>query len=250
MAFSVKATLVAFQGDPDRYPCHAMLEIGSEVIFDGAELKGKMCADVMPLIANACLTLQVAGPRYVPPGYYNIFWYAANSSFDPAKAVYDGNGFTPVNREYDEPPHHLRDLQPPGSFRWPPTKGRTVAKDFCVQCPDNRTAAVFKMEAFDLATAGYQLPYTRRQITIMDRVNKAGGTWPVDKILELYDDFEINDIYPTLHSEVINPMLEELELLGFAVICDGKVTVTKKGADRVARYKTEIPAEHAKALKL
>jgi len=250
MAFSVKATLIAFQGDPDHYPCHAMLNIGDEIIFDGAELKGKMCTDVMPLIAQGCTTLHAAGPRYVPPGYYNLFWYCCDNGIDPSKARYDGNGFSPYNMKYDEPKHHLSDLMPVGAFQWPPSKGRTVAKEFTILCPDVRTAAVFKMEAFDLATAGYGLPYTRREITIMDRVNKAGGTWPIDKISELYDDFEINEIYPTLVPEMIIPMIEELEVLDFVTVSDGKVTITQKGVDRVARYKTEIPAEHAEALKL
>jgi uncharacterized repeat protein (TIGR04076 family) len=64
MAFSVKATLIGFQGDPVRYPCHAMLNIGDEVIWDGAELKGAMCADSMPQIVNAIVTLQATGPRF------------------------------------------------------------------------------------------------------------------------------------------------------------------------------------------
>jgi uncharacterized repeat protein (TIGR04076 family) len=152
---------IGFQGDPVRYPCHAMLNIGDEVIWDGAELKGAMCADSMPQIVNAIVTLQATGPRFTSPGFYNLFWYSVNSDFDKGKAKYDGNGFTPINREYEEPPHHVRDLLPPGGFTWPPSKERVVAKDVCVMCADPRTAAVFKLEAFDLATAGYHLPYTR-----------------------------------------------------------------------------------------
>jgi len=250
MAFSVKATLIGFLGDAQRYPCHAMLNIGDEIIFDGAELKGKMCPDILPLIANACHTLQVMGPRYVPPSYYSVFWYTANSVPDASKIPYDGNGFANVLETYHEPRHHLTDLLPPGAFQWPPVKERVVAREFCVQCPDIRTAAMFKMEAFDLATAGYALPYTRRQITIMDRVNKAGNAWPTGKIRELYDEFELNEIYPPLVDEVIGPMHEELELLDFVTMQGGVVTVTDKGAGRVARYKGEIPAEHAEALKL
>jgi hypothetical protein len=204
----------------------------------------------MPLIAEACTTLHSAGPRYIPPGYYNVFWYVSDNGADPDKARYDGNGFTPYNRMYDESKHHLRDLMPPGAFQWPPSKGRTVAKDYTILCPDVRTAAAFKIEAFDLATAGHGLPYTRREMTIMDRIHKAGGICPIDSIAGLYNDFEINEIYPTLVPEVIVPMIEELEVLGFSTVSDGKVTITQKGIDRVARYKTEIPAEHVEALKL
>jgi len=250
MPFSVKATLVEFLGDLEHYPCHAMLKEGDEVIFDGAELKGRMCANVMPLLADACEKLHSTGPRYVPPGHYNLFWYTCDNGVDPKKAKYDGNGFSPFGMCFKEPKHHFRDLMPPGAFQWPPSTGRTVEKDYMVLCPDIRTSAAFKMEAFDLATAGHGLPYTRREMTIMDRVNKAGNSHPVDRIQDLFSDYEINEIYPTLVPEMIEPMLEELCVLDFAVIQDGRISITQKGIDRVARYKTEIPAEHVEALKL
>ena len=117
-------------------------------------------------------------------------------------------------------------------------------------CPDLRTAATWKIEAYDLATAGHGLPYTRRQITIMDRVTKAGGSYKINKILDLYNEFEINEIYPSLVLPMVREMIEELELLEFATTKDGIVTITPKGIDRVARYKTEIPMEHVEALKL
>ncbi len=250
MSFSVKATLVAFLADAERYPCHAMLNIGDEVTFDGAEIKGKMCPHVVPQLTNAMIQMFMCGPRYINPGYYNLFWYASNSVSAPEKAIYDGNGFTPVLEAYDEPRYHTRCLQDPNAFQWPPAKGRPVAKDATVICPDSRTSAMFKVEAYDLATAGDALPYTRRQITMMDRVAKNGGKWPVEKIMDLYTDFEKYEIYPPMSNELIVPMLEELEVLGYAEIVDGEFAVTKLGEDRVARYKAEIPEEDAKSLKL
>lgn len=117
-------------------------------------------------------------------------------------------------------------------------------------CPDGRTGAVFKVEAFDLATGGHGLPYTRRQLTIMDRINKTEGPYPADKIIELYTEFEQSEIYPPLSAEIVDMMLEELEIIDFITISDGKVSVTKNGAERVAKYKMEIPADHAAAMGL
>lgn len=250
MPFSVKATLVAFQADPEHYPCHACLHIGDEVIWDGQELHGKMCPDVMPLIAQAAYALQTAGPRYKNPGFYNLFWYAGNSAIDLEKKKYDGNGFRPILEQWDNPSPHVCCLQDPNAFHWPPAKGRPVMRDVMVMCPDSRTGACFKVEAFDLATAGYQLPYTRREITIMDRIAKAGGSCAMDKIIDLYNDFERDEIYPPLTIEIVEPMVEELETLDFVTVQDGVVSVTEKGVARVARYKTEIPTEDAEALKL
>lgn len=250
MPFSVKAILVDFIGDPENYPCHAMLNVGDVMTFDGAELKGKCCSDSLPALADAMTKVMTAGPRYKDPGYYNLFWHSVNSAPDPERAKFDGNGFVPINHPFEHPAHHVSNLTPPGGFCWPPTEERVACKDIMVMCPDLRTAATWKIEVFDLATAGHQLPYTRREMTIMDRVAKAGGTYEIAKIPELYDDFELNDIYPTLVPSMILEMIEELEILDFATSKDGLLTITQKGKDRVAHYITEIPPEHAEALKL
>ncbi|MCL1895380.1 MAG: hypothetical protein FWG03_02400 [Clostridiales bacterium] len=250
MPFSTKATLIAFQADVEHYPCHAKLSIGDTVTFDGAELKGEMCPHVMPQIANALYTLFLAGPRYVNPGYYNLFWYACGSSADPSKECFDGNGWNPVNKEFVTSPYHVSCLQDPRAFRWPPNETRDVMKDVCIVCPDTRTAAVFKAEPYDLATAGSELPYTRREITILDRVNKAGGPFPINQILSLFSEKERLEIYPPLSPVIIGAMLEELEALHFIKLARGQVSATETGAARVALYKTEIPAGHAKALGL
>jgi hypothetical protein len=227
-----------------------MLNIGDVVTFTGGEIIGKMCPDMAPPLANALYIMYAAGPRYVNPGRYNLFWYSCNSNLDSSKARYDGNGFSPINEEFETPLHHVADLQDPLAFHWPPSPARSVMKDLCVMCPDGRTGAVFKIEAFDLATGGHALPYTRRQITIMDRINKAGGSYPVGAIEALYTKFECDEIYPPFSSSIIDMMLEELEVIGFITITDGKATVTKRGADRVAKYKADIPADHAEAMGL
>ncbi|MGI6072661.1 MAG: hypothetical protein ACOX75_06625 [Lachnospiraceae bacterium] len=250
MPFSTQATLVAFVGDPERYPCHSMLKIGDKVTFNGEELKGKMCPDVMPKLAEMLNIVYTAGPRYVIPAHYSQFWFSVNSVFDPDYKKYDGNGWRPINEMYDEPEYHVRCLQDPNAFQWPIPDENKVLTDITIMCPDSRTGAIFKIEAFDLATAGQCLPYTRRAITMMDRVAKTGGAYPLDKVIDLYTEKELYDIYPPMSKVLIGMMAEEVSLLDFATVKDGMITITEKGKERVARYKTEIPAEDAEALGL
>jgi len=251
MPFSIKVTLVEFRGDTERYPCHATMNVGDELIFDGLEFKGKICAHTIPVLAPHINTLYKTGPRFINPGYYNLFWSATLSEKDLSMKQYDGNGNRNVFEKHEEPKYHMTCLSDPDAWYWPPRDNREDRKHVLrAMCPDLRTAAVFNIEAYDLATAGDALPFTRRQMTIMDRVHKAGGTWPVDKILDLYTEFEILKIYPPLSEIIIPPMLDDLESLSYAIVKDGNVTITKEGADRVARYKTEIPAEDVEALKL
>lgn len=248
--FAVKFTLVDFKGDPERYPCHAMLNIGDEVTFDGAEFKGKMCIYALQAMMPVIYELYRTGPRYINPHSYNLFWNATLSTSAPDMEMYDGNGFKNYFGRYDEPPYHLISLMDPDAWHWPPIDNREQRKHAAmVMCPDVRTAAVFKVEAYDLATAAEGVPFTRRQMTIMDRVHKSGGAYPIAGIMELYTEFERNEIYPPLSDVMVREMIEELESLGYVKIGDGSVTVTEKGVQRVARYKDEIPEEHAKALK-
>jgi len=250
MPFKVKAVLTAWLGDTERYPCHHMCEIGDEITYDGMCMSGSICPDMLPRLGELMAAMHVAGPRYVDPGYYYSFWYAPPSIVNTDLAVYDGNGFEPVLETIEEPPFHMRHLQDPKSFNWPPHPERTVAKDVTMICPDLRTSGLFVFSCYDLADCGQDLPYFRRQMTIMDRIAKAGGSYEKLKIGELYDEFELMKIYPPLVKEMILPLCEELVLIGFATEEDGILTVTDAGKERVARFKAESPPEVVEALKL
>ena len=252
MAFAVKATLVAFWGDVERYPCHAMLKIGDTVTFDGAEIKGRFCADTMTRIVDAMYKVFLAGPRYIDPSYYDNFWYAPLSTADPSKTAYDGNGWTPALDASEYPERKPGRLQSSDAHSWPPADRYPFMTETTVKCPDARTSAVFLIEAYDLASGGGRSnPFFRRQITIMDRIAKSEGrSWPIDKVQELYTDFELYEVYPPLVKELYVPGIRELEILGFAEIKDGIVTITEKGVQRVARFKDETTPDVIDALKL
>lgn len=258
MPFQVRAKLVAWLGDPVKYPCHHMYEIGDEIIYDGESLIGSVCPDMFKELGRLMNEVHNAGPRYVETGYYLPFWYAPCSKANPEKAKYDGNGFDNVLETIIEPKYHLRTMQDPNSFNWPPCHERIVAKQVSMFCPDIRTSGLFTFEAFDLSVKGQDKPHGRRQMTIMDRVWKQPDhSYRIERIGEdLYDDFERMEIYPPVVPEYVRGLIDEMRLLDYAVIEDegdmmqGKITITQKGADCVARFKASLTPEEVEALKL
>ncbi len=247
--FKVKATVVGMLGDVEKYPCHFNHKIGDEIIWTGAEFKGRMCPAVMPMIAEKAAALYAAGPRYVNPGYYYPFWYSPVSVYDPSYKKYDGIGFKPVLKTLEDLKYGMSLLRPADSFRWPPHPERTVAKDIMLICPDFRTSVVFKLEAFDLADDGDCVTYFRRMMSILNRVLPKPGI-AVDKILNEFTKEEIEQIYPSLSQILVQALVEELELMGYLEIRDGKATVTDKGKKKLEDFKANLTAEEREALKM
>lgn len=249
MPFKVKATLVKFLGDTKKYPCHFLHKIGDEIIWDGEKLIGRVCPDVLPLLIPIMHAVRYAGPRYLNPMYYAPFWYASLSIFDPTMKKYDGVGWKVVKEKIIEPPYHMTSLQPSGAFQWPPASERIVLKDLTVICPDTRTAAVFKVEAFDLSDAGYDIPYFRRQMMILHKIMQKPGI-EVDKILDEFTEEEKCEIYPPLSPVLIEALLEELNLLKYIEIRDRKVYVTEKGEKKFESFKKTLSEEEKHVLRL
>jgi uncharacterized repeat protein (TIGR04076 family) len=247
--FKVKATVVGFLGDTKRYPCHFNHKIGDEVIWDGEKFIGRLCGSVWPALIPKVNALWSAGPRYIDPAYYYPFWYASLSVSDPSQKKYDGIGFKSVLKTIVEPPYHLAHLQPPEAFRWPPHPEKTIAKDIMLICPDTRTSMVMKLEAFDLSDKGYDIPYFRRQMAILSKVSQKPGI-NVNKILNEFSKKQIEEIYPPLSPILIQCLVEELELLGFLKIQNGKTSITKKGQKKLEEFKTSLSATERKALRI
>jgi uncharacterized repeat protein (TIGR04076 family) len=247
--FKVKATVVGFLGNIERYPCHFGHKVGDEVIWDGEKFIGRLCGSVWPALIPKVNALWSAGPRYVEPAYYYPFWYASLSESDPGQKKYDGLGFKNVLKTIVEPPSHLAHLQPPDAFKWPPHGERTIAKDIMVTCPDTRSSMVMKVEAFDLADKGYDIPYFRRQMSILSKVSQKPGI-NVDKILNEFSKKQIEEIYPPLAPMLVQCLVEELELMAFLEIQNGKASITKKGQKKLEEFKASIPAEERKLLEL
>lgn len=247
--FKVKATVIDFLGNASIYPCHMGHKIGDEVIFDGECYTGRLCPDVWPLIVPKVAALHQAGPRYVEWVSYYPFWYCSVSEKDPSLKKYDGLGYKNVLKTIVPPQYDMANLVPPNAFKWPPHGERNIAKDVTVTCPDYRTSMVVKLEAFDLSDKGFDIPYFRRQMVILDRVLKKPGT-PADKILNEFSKDEIEKIYPPLSPIMVQVLVEELEVMSYLEIKDDKAYVTGKGVTKVEDFKNGLAVEEREALKV
>jgi len=251
MPFQIKATVVGFLGDEEKYPCHFLHKVGDEFMYDGEKFVGKICPSVTRILIPAMMPLHSLGPRAVPPApYYYPFWYSTKSKKDPTRAKYDGLGFQNVLDSQREPGYHMANMEPPDAFRWPPITERTIAMDaFTIVCPDKRTSMVMKARAIDLSDKGYDIPYYRREMVILDRVSKKQGLFTAE-ILSLFSNEEIEQIHPALSPILIDCLNEELTLMGYLEIKDGKAFVTDKGKQKLAAFKASTPAEVKEALKV
>jgi len=247
--FKVKATVVDFLGDEERYPCHFKYKIGDEFIYDGEKFIGKVCPELLPFIFPTIYELHSAGPRYIDPGYYHLYWYAPVSVKDPSLEKYDGRGYRNVLETRVEPPYHMANLRPANAFKWPPHGERTVSRDPLLICSDQRTSAVLKLEAFDLSDKGFDIPYFRRQMAILSKVLPKQGI-EVDKILNEFSKEQIEVIYPALSQILVQLLVEELELMGYLKIQNGKASVTKKGEAKLEDFKASLSAEERDALQI
>ena len=247
MPFQVKATLVQFIGNKDRYPCHFKYKVGDEIIFDGEKFIGRICPDMMVSLAPKVAALHSAGPRYIPPEHYYGFWYSPLSVDAPEQQKYDGLGFKCVLKTIEEPLGDASHLNPPGAFQWPPFEG-DVAKEVTVLCPDVRTAALFNLEAFDLSEKGHDMPYFRRTMVILHKALKKGGTLKLDKIIDEFGKEEIEIVYPALGPRLVSRLVEELELLGYVVTDGTNATVTDKGKKKLDTFKSGLAQEEVLAL--
>lgn len=247
--FKVKATVIGFLGNIDIYPCHLQHKVGDTVIFDGESYHGRLCPDVWPMIVPKVAILHQAGPRYVEPITYYPFWFGSLSVPDPSMKKYDGLGFKPVLKTIVPPRYDMANLTPPNAFKWPPHTKRDVAKDVVVICPDTRSSMVVKVEAFDLSEKGYDTPYFRREMAILVKVLRKGKVG-ADKIFEEFTKKQVEEIYPSLSSIMIEVLAEELELMGYLKISKGVAGVTKKGEKKLEDFKAGLPAEDRKAFNL
>jgi len=248
--FKVKITVIGFQGDPVRYPCHFGHKIGDTIIYDGEKFIGRFCSGVLVPIAQQVDNLVKMGPRYKPPGHYYPFWYAPVSLADESMKKYDGMGFKNVFiNSYNEPQYHMANLAPKGAFCWPPSPYNSVQNDVTVMCGDLRTAVVYKLEAFDLADAGFGIFYYRRSMVLLDKILRKPGV-ALDKLMGEFTRDEIEIPYPALSPQLIEALVENMGLVGHLKVENGTVIATEKGAGKVAEFKKSLSQEEREALNL
>ena len=108
---------------------------------------------------------------------------------------------------------------------------------------------LFKLEAFDLADDGDSITYFRRDMCILDRVLPKPGI-AVEDIINEFTKQEIEEIYPALSQMLINCLVEDMELMGYLEIEDGKAAVTQKGKAKLKNFKETLSAEEREALRI
>ncbi len=252
--FQVRATVVGFDRDENKYPCHFRYGIGDEIVYDGETISGRVCPAILPGLSQTFKDLQSSGGRHregEAPGSYYPFWHSPLSVYDPTYKKYDGIGFKPTLERPEEgykfiPDETLFDTPPGGKYNI--GKG-TRKREFELVCPDNHTLVRFKIEAFDLSDKGDGLPYYRRSMSILNKVLPKSGI-AMNKILNEFSKDEINNIYPTLGQNIISVLVGELELMGYLDVKDGKVSVTEKGEAKLEAFKKSLSAEETEALNM
>ena len=247
--FKVRATLVRFAGDVEKYPCHFGYQIGDEIVYDGANFTGRICLQILPLLNKYVPPLYSAGPRYVNPFSYFPFFYSPPNVKEASAKKYDGVGFKIVKENVVEPKYHMANFKSPNAFKWPPHDKRDIARDLVGRCDDLRTAATFKFEAFDLADRGDAIPYFRKQMLILDQVSRKPGI-PADRIMSELPKKHVDEIYPGLNPVLLEVLFEELEVIGYVEIRDSKALVTSTGEIKLNYFKAALSAEEREALEI
>jgi uncharacterized repeat protein (TIGR04076 family) len=247
--FKVKAVVVDFIGDKERYPCHHGYQLGDEFTFDGASFAGSICPSLALTVVPRMMEVHAAGSRYKDYIHYYPFLYAPLSTEAPELKKYDGLGYRNVLETITEPPFHVANLAGSGAFKWPPPEHPVEHRDIKLVCPDYRTSVVVKIEAYDVSDAGRNIPFFRREMSILDKVLKKPGI-KMEDIMGEFSPEQIEVIYPALSQAIVESLLDELQLTGYLEIRDGRVTAGKKAAVKLNEFKAGLSAEEREALKL
>lgn len=209
--YKVKATLVAFLGDVEHFPCHFGYKIGDSFIYDGEKFIGRICPSLFPSNMLAVIdTIRYSGMAQF--GYYP--WnYSGISRRDPEMKKYDGEGWANVKGAPEGAREEYVNMTLPI-----PTERRGTAG---FHCDDVRTLALFIAEPCGLSDKGYDRPFYSRAMSILEKIKEEPGI-KTDEILNRFTTWEREEIYPRLGPVNTGLFLEELEVTGYIEVRDGK----------------------------
>lgn len=212
MPFKVRCKLVSFTGDPENFPCHFGYQIGDAFTYDGEKFEGKICNGLLKNMAPVLWNTVFYGS-----GDYDrmVYLYSGLSARDPGMKKYDGVGFRPLKKVPEgADPKYLRSI--PAE---PPKDLIKRARGFV--CDDTRTGAYFVCEPVDLASGGDMLTYYNRAMSILEKIKEQPGM-TADEILAKFTKFEREEIYPPIYHLNISLMLDEMAVVNYIEIKDGK----------------------------
>ncbi|HEY96381.1 MAG TPA: hypothetical protein G4O15_15760 [Dehalococcoidia bacterium] len=212
MPFKVKCTLVSFTGDPENFPCHFNYEIGDSFTYDGERFEGRICNGLLKNMASVIWNTVFYGR-----GDYDrmIYLYSGLSARDPEMKKYDGVGFRPLKGVPEgTDPKYLSGIPaaPPDTL---------IKRQRGFTCDDTRTGARFICEPVDLANGGDMLTYYNRAMDILEKVKEQPGM-TADEILQKYNDFEREEVYPPIYNLNVSLMLDEMAVVGYVEMIDGR----------------------------
>jgi uncharacterized repeat protein (TIGR04076 family) len=202
--FKVRCRMIGFEADETKHPCHFRYKIGDEFYYDGDKFTGKICVGLLASMMPVVQSMFLVGNRSVDNVFYR---YRGHDAIDPGMAKYDGIGFRPLKDDQGFSP------------RTEKVKGGHFL------CGDNRTLAHFACEAVDLSDSDYAMPYYRREISILEKIEKEPGI-KIGEILGRFTDFERDEISPPLSPVLMQVLLEALEDMNYIEIRDGAAYAT------------------------
>lgn len=213
--FKVRCRLIAFEGDEAKYPCHFNYKIGDEFYYDGVHFTGRVCPGLLASMMPVVHGIYLMGNKYCE----NVmFRYRGLDARDPAMAKYDGVGFRPLKRLEGDAAEKV-----PEELRAETRTGRAKGGHFV--CGDTKILAHFACEAVDLSDSDYAQPFYRREMAILQKIEKEPGI-KTDEILGRFTDFERDEISPPLTPVLLEVLLEALADMDYIEIRDGGAYAT------------------------
>jgi uncharacterized repeat protein (TIGR04076 family) len=204
MPYKVRAKLIGFMGNEDKFPCHFDYKIGEEFTYDGECFEGRVCPGLMRTVIQDMMIIANSGFKHFERIMFR--YHGGHSVKDPSMKKYDGVGFR-MAREALDPKM--------ANFAPKPGGGRVS------QCSDPLTLASFNLEIVGLAPGGFYRGEYMREMSILEKIKGEPGL-TVEDILNRYSDFERNEIYPQLNPALVKLVLEELETVNYIEMREGK----------------------------
>jgi len=84
--FKVRGTVLGFDEDEKRHPCHFQYKIGDTVVWDGEKFIGRICPSIMVPFIQKVSILYNSGGRHKEgevPNSYTPFLHSPYSVYDP-----------------------------------------------------------------------------------------------------------------------------------------------------------------------
>jgi uncharacterized repeat protein (TIGR04076 family) len=212
MPYKVRCKLVAFQGDPQRFPCHFDYKIGDVFTYNGEKFEGRVCngllKNMVPVIWNTI---------FYGAGEYDrmLYLYTGLSARDPAMKPYDGIGFRPLKTAPEG-----ADVKYLKSFS-AELPADLIRRTRGFVCDDSRTGAYFICEPAGLADGGDMRTHYNREINILEKIKKEPGLSP-EEIMARFTQWEREEIYPPLSPLNLSLMLNELATVSYIELREGK----------------------------